>query len=374
LNETKATRYQRLRRRARAAGWASGGLMLAIVALTPVSSWLASSAMGFARGLHGASLAIVSLVTYTICLVALREVAALPAVLYLSRRVDGKYGPAASIEEVVIAQLQAALIVVPAVVGAGLIWLIATWIAGAWWWAAAGVLLAAALVGAVWIGPQVLALVADTQPLSSPDLVARLSSLAVRSGVTLSGIDEWRVGDRTAVTALVTGIGRARRVVVSHDLVRTWPEDEIVVVVAHELAHHRYRDLWRTLALDAVLLTIALAVADGGARWLAAPLRLAGPQDLASLPLVALIGGAVWAAATPIRHAQSRAHERRADVFALAMTGGADAFSAAVRRLAARHLAEERPTSLTRWLFHRHPTVAERLELAEAYRRVKSVA
>jgi STE24 endopeptidase len=192
--------------------------------------------------------------------------------------------------------------------------------------------------------------------------------------VTLSGIDEWRVGDRTSVTALVTGIGRARRVVVSHELVRTWPEDEIVVVVAHELAHHRYRDLWRTLALDAALLTLGLAVADAGARWLAGPLGLAGPHDLASLPLVALIGGAVWVAATPIRHAQSRTHERRADVFALAMTGAADAFSAAVRRLAARHLAEERPTSLTRWLFHRHPTVAERLELAESYRRVKSVA
>ena len=35
---------------------------------------------------------------------------------------------------------------------------------------------------------------------------------------------------------------------------------------------------------------------------------------------------------------------------------------AAVRRLSAQHLAEERPSTLTRWLFHRHPPVAERLE------------
>jgi STE24 endopeptidase len=77
----------------------------------------------------------------------------------------------------------------------------------------------------------------------------------------------------------------------------------------------------------------------------------------------------VWLASAPIRHAQSRRQERQADAFALTVTGRADAFQAAIRRLAARHLAEERPSRLARWFYHRHPSAAERLRLAERFQR-----
>ncbi len=66
----------------------------------------------------------------------------------------------------------------------------------------------------------------------------------------------------------------------------------------------------------------------------------------------------------------SRWQERRADAFALELTGGAAEFRAALRRLAARHLVEERPSRLTRWLYHRHPTVAERLRFADQFERL----
>jgi hypothetical protein len=52
----------------------------------------------------------------------------------------------------------------------------------------------------------------------------------------------------------------------------------------------------------------------------------------------------------------------------LALTGSAETFDTAIRRLGASHLAEERPGRWTRWLFHRHPSVAERLEYARACR------
>jgi STE24 endopeptidase len=94
---------------------------------------------------------------------------------------------------------------------------------------------------------------------------------------------------------------------------------------------------------------------------------------LAALPALALVAGLIWLAATPLRHAQSRRHERRADAFALALTGGVDAFDAAIRRLGARHLADERPSAITRWLFYRHPSVGERLEYARAYREMTQV-
>ena len=138
--------------------------------------------------------------------------------------------------------------------------------------------------------------------------------------------------------------------------------------MAHELAHHVHRDLWATLAVDSALLSFGLWAGDRAVQWFAPALSLASAGDVAALPLIALVTAGVWLLATPLRHAQSRAQERRADRFALKMTGGAEAFGAAVRRLSAQHLAEERPSTLTRWLFHRHPPVAERLALADRFR------
>ncbi len=184
----------------------------------------------------------------------------------------------------------------------------------------------------------------------------------------MAGIDEYRASETGRTTALVTGLGRNRRIFISSEVVRDWSDTEIAVVVAHELAHHAYHDLLRTLALDAVVLSCGLGAS---ALVVSAMAGAAGAADLATLPLIALVAGAVWLAATPIRHAQSRRHERRADLFALVVTGGSDAFSSAIRRLGAQHLAEERPSAMTRWFFHRHPTVAERLAMAEAYRQLK---
>jgi STE24 endopeptidase len=161
-------------------------------------------------------------------------------------------------------------------------------------------------------------------------------------------------------------------VLVSADLVRQWSDDEIEVVVAHELAHHAHHDLWRTFALNSGLLSAALWGADLIVRLVGPVTGVTDVGDLAALPLMALAASVVWAAGTPIRHAQSRRQERRADEAALVWTGQADAFGSAVRRLGAKYLAEERPSTLTRWLYHRHPPVADRLALAERYRQALS--
>ena len=60
----------------------------------------------------------------------------------------------------------------------------------------------------------------------------------------------------------------------------------------------------------------------------------------------------------PLVNAVSRAHERRADRYALDMTSNADAFISAMKRLGAQNLAEERPSRIVELLFHSHPPIA----------------
>jgi STE24 endopeptidase len=368
MNESKATRYQRLRRRATSAGLAMAGLMLSLVAFTPVARWLRDGAWQFASGLPPSLAAIVALACFLIAVLLLWEMASLPGVLYLALVVDGAYGrTAGNVESAILAQLQATVFVLPAVLLSGAVVAASVQLVGPWWWMLAGITLSAALMFVLHGGPRLFSRMASVQAVSRAPLAERLRRLASRVRVPVAGIDEWHVGD-AAVTALVTGVGASRRVLISADLVQQWSDDEIEVVVAHELAHHAHHDLWRTLALNAGVLSLSLWCADAVVSVAGPMTGVSGPGDLAALPLMALAASIIWAVATPIRHAQSRRQERRADEAALAWTGQAEAFGSAVRRLGAKRLAEERPSTLTRWLYHRHPPVADRLALAERYR------
>ena len=69
----------------------------------------------------------------------------------------------------------------------------------------------------------------------------------------------------------------------------------------------------------------------------------------------------------PLANAVSRAHERRADRYALDMTNRSAAFISAMKRLSQQNLAEERPSRLVQWLFYSHPPIRERIEAARRW-------
>jgi STE24 endopeptidase len=287
-----------------------------------------------------------------------------PALWYLGSRVDTRHGRKSDRRDAFISQLQATgLGVAMAVVAGAAVQVAAAISLSAWWWMASAAL-AGALVTAMHVGPSLLARAAGAQPLTRPALVEQLGALARRVRVDIESIDALPESALVTTTALVAGGSGARRVFISGQILREWSDDEIAVVVAHELAHHAHHDLWQTLVVDVAALAVGFWVSD-----LALVAARGSARDLAALPMIALIAGAVWLLSAPVRHALSRWQERRADVFALDLTGRTDAFQAAIRRLAAEHLVEERPSRLTRWWFHRHPTAAERLLLADRRQR-----
>jgi STE24 endopeptidase len=309
------------------------------------------------------------LALFVACISCLWELLALPVVLYLGLHVERRFRKAEhTTATLVTAHVQSALVGGAIALGASIVVRASMALAGAWWWAAAGLMIAGGLGAALRAAPLLMPLAGEMRPLDRPGLFSRVAALSARAGVPLVGLYVWHVGESERASALLAGLGRTRRAVISESIERDWSDDEIEVVLAHELAHHAHHDLWRTLALDAGILCVALAAADRLAGVWAARVGLAGSSDLAALPLLALVVGAVWLLATPVRHLQSRWQERHADRFALRMTGHADAFSTAVRRLGALHLSEERPSDATRWLYHRHPSVQERIDLATAFK------
>jgi Zn-dependent protease with chaperone function len=75
----------------------------------------------------------------------------------------------------------------------------------------------------------------------------------------------------------------------------------------------------------------------------------------------------VTLAVRPAINAISRAHERRADSYALQMTNNPPAFISAMRRLGHQNLAEENPSRLVQALFYTHPPIKERLKFAQEW-------
>lgn len=369
MNESKATRYQRMQRRAQSAAWLLGGLTLALIAFTPVGRWLYDSSIGLAAAFPTPLQTPLSLLLFIVLVTALCELAVLPAEVYRVRWVDPAYGrpDAGSVQ----ARLAGTLALLPAVVAGGMLVLLSGRVAGGAWWLLAGVLLSVAFACAVRIGPLILGGLGEVRPLARPELAARIDALATRAGVPVAGIQEWQVDDASPTVAMVAGVGRGRRVLLATDVVRHWSDDEVTVVVAHELAHHVHHDLLRSLVLNALVLCAGLFGSGLLIVWAGPWLRIAGAHDPVALPVIGFAILVVWLAATPLRHAQSRRQERRADRFALMSTGQAEAFVTAIRRASARHLVDERPTPVIRWLFHRHPSVAERLALAERYLRAR---
>jgi STE24 endopeptidase len=343
--------------------------MLVVVTATPAGRALAGWADGFGRGLAPGPRGVVAFVVFVTALVALWELAVLPALFYQATAVDARYRTGRPRSgDVVVAHAGALVVALPLVFGAAVIVRL-SFLAGAAWWVAASAALAAATVGVLSAGPALFARWVGARPLSRPALSARLTRLGREAGVDIAGLYELPVGETSRTVALVTGLGRARRVFVASPVVAAWSHDEIAVVVAHELAHHAHRDLPRTLALDAAVLATALGASDAVVRAVGPRIGVADATSLAALPALALVGGLVWLAATPIRHAWSRRLERRADAFALRLTGQADAFAAVIRRLGEAHLLDDRPSGWTRWFYHRHPPTAERLAMAAAFDR-----
>jgi len=365
MNESRGTRYQRFRRRGRAASLAAAAIALGLVAFTPagpgIAAWSARVAAGAPAGWREPAVFVV----FVLAVASLLELASLPARLYTGLGGAARRGATGlRLGAALAGEARVAMLAVAGLLASAAVTQTAVLSFGSWWWLGAGFVLAGGWLVALQTAPVLVAVLAKSRPVTTPAMAERLSALARRAGVPVGRVDEFPVHDVDDATAFVAGLGGFRRVFLASTVLRDWSDDEIAVVVAHELGHHRHGDLWATFALDASLLTCGLAASHLALPALAPAAGTLG--SLAVLPVIGCVAGAVWVGGAPLRHVLSRRQERRADQFALALTDAAGPFAAVIRRLAARHLADERP-ALAWKLTSRHPTVAERLELADAH-------
>jgi STE24 endopeptidase len=370
MNEDRASRYHRLRRRAIVASTAAAAAWLLLLLYS-------GSAVGLAHwaDTRGAQLALplrrtIPIVLFVGVIAFGRELIVLPFSVYRTFVLERRYGLSSEpIGAWMKDHLKAVLLGLLLTILAAAAVSASMQVTRTWWWALAAAMFALAGVAIARLAPVVvMPLFYRFRPLDREGLRDRLLTLCRRAGVAVLGAFEWGLGAKTTrANAALVGLGKTRRILLSDTLLEDFTDDEIEVILAHEIAHHVHRDIWSALAIESLMLVAALLAAHlAVARW-GAVFGILDPAELSALPLIALAAGAVSLLLTPIGHAWSRRHERRADRFALTLTGQPAAFISAMRRLGAQNLADERPSAATFWFFHTHPTIEERIEAAKGF-------
>ena len=242
------------------------------------------------------------------------------------------------------------------------------------WWLFTGLavvpfLFVVVLVSPIWIAP----LFNDFGPMEDERLEARILGLADRVGVEADRV--WEVDksvDTERVNAYVTGFLETHRIVLWDTLLEKLDDDQVLVVMAHELGHY---------VLDHIVLGVLLGSA-GTFLGLFLVHRASGPvldrfdrrfgfdhlADPASLPLLILLFNLFAFLGMPVGLAYSRWQEREADRFALELTRDNRAAAEAFVALQTENLSNPRPGPVYRFFRASHPSIAQRIEMCNRYR------
>jgi STE24 endopeptidase len=358
----EAREYARLRRRLFVLDLALSGAALVLLLVTGASIRLREALAGLVTGYFGLVAAYVALLTIGYALVFS------PLAYYSGYALPHRYRLSVQTVRAWIADyVKATLLGLAQAEVVALAIYALLHLAPAWWWLWAAVVITLLAVLLANLAPVLIVpLFLKQRPLEDEDLRRRLVALAESCGARVRGVYVVDLSRRTRMAnAGLMGIGNTRRIVLGDTLWERFQPDEIETILAHELGHHVHHDLWRGIALQGVLVFAALWLADRILRALAPALGLNGIDDVAGLPLLALVAGGLFTLLLPVVNGFSRRWEAAADRFAVRITGNVAAWKRALCRLADQNLAEVDPPRWVEWLLYSHPSIRRRLEAAD---------
>jgi Zn-dependent protease with chaperone function len=243
-----------------------------------------------------------------------------------------------------------------------------------WWWLYAGLaslpfVFFMILVTPIWIEP----LFNRFGPMKDVALEAKILALAQRAGIDGARVFEVeKSADTKKVDAYVTGIGATERIVLSDTIVRKLDERQLLFVMGHEMGHYVLGHGWKLFVFMCTLIMLALygvqRVSLRLVRRYSARFGFDRLDDVASLPLILVLGGGILTLATPAINSFGRHLEHEADRFALEITRDNYAGASANARMAIDQLGVSRPNSILHLLRDPHPSTADRIEFANSYR------
>jgi Zn-dependent protease with chaperone function len=214
---------------------------------------------------------------------------------------------------------------------------------------------------------------------TQPALVPEIEKVVARGGLAIprERMFEMKASEkRKSVSAYVTGVGAAKRVVFWDTTLEKMTVPQALFVFGHEMGHYVLWHIPRTIAVFWFLLLVFFylgyrglerALTRWGQRW-----EIRGQEDWASLPVFLLLLSLISFVATPIFSSYSRWQEHQADIYGLEVIHGivphsqqaaADAFQI----LGEINLADPEPPAFIKFWLYDHPALVDRIVFAQTY-------
>jgi STE24 endopeptidase len=236
------------------------------------------------------------------------------------------------------------------------------------WWAWGAVGAAGLVVAGSFLWPVVIEPAFNRfESMPAGQLRTDLLALAGENGTPVEDVLVSDASRRTtALNAYVSGFGSTRRIVVYDTVLERLTDAEVESITAHELGHVATDDVLTGTLIGALGAGVGVAALG----WLLSPplLRRAGADsagDPRVVPLVLFLVAVGSLVSGPVQNLVSRHVEARADVHALDLTDDPDTFIGMQRGLARTNLSDPDPPAAWQWFFGSHPTLAQRVALAE---------
>jgi STE24 endopeptidase len=231
---------------------------------------------------------------------------------------------------------------------------------GEWWWIPGG----CAFVGiaAVFAFTQPY-LVTGTTPLRDPALQRAVNTFERKQGISGVPVSVEDVSGTTSqANAFAVGFGPSRKVVLWSTLLDgSFSDGAVRVVIAHELGHHSSHHIPKAIGW------FALFALPGAWVLMHITRRRGGMGTAESVPLALLTVAVIQLALSPAQNWVSRRMESEADWKALETTRNAPAARSLFIGFARTSLADPDPPGWAHVLLDNHPTLAQRVAMADAW-------
>ncbi|MBN1793814.1 MAG: M48 family metallopeptidase [Candidatus Omnitrophica bacterium] len=235
-----------------------------------------------------------------------------------------------------------------------------------WWIAAAAFWLLCTVIVRHLFPVLIIPLFYRYRPITDREIRERIFALANKAHMKLFDVCEINLSkDTKKANAALAGLGASKRVLLADTLLEHYSTEEIEVVIAHEFAHHILRHTAKALIFSAILSSLGFFVMQRFLGVIAAALHAEVIFQIDIFPMLYLSFLFLNLLAMPLSNGYSRYLEKRADLFALELTGLRDSFVSCMQRLARDNLADISPGRLIEIFFYNHPPIEKRIAYAQ---------
>jgi STE24 endopeptidase len=212
----------------------------------------------------------------------------------------------------------------------------------------------------------------DFYPLKNKELETKILALAEKANIPAEHVFEVNMAEETnAMNAYVSGIGSNARIVLWDTTLNKLKDDQILFIMAHEMAHYVEKHIYWGIAAYLALSLLGLYLTHRLMNWATGrwgkELKITDIKDIRSLPLFFMILSMLLFAASPFSNLFSRYQETRADRYAIQMTKNPDAAISSFQELTRTGLSQVNPPLLVKIFRYTHPPMLDRISRLEEF-------